>query len=51
MQLFAKLIDLTDGECGLIGELVDISGPDAKILHFDVEATGEYTLEIAAVAE
>ena len=49
MRLFAKLIDLTDGECGLIGELVDISSPDAKILHFDVEANGEYTIQIAAV--
>lgn len=51
MRLFAKLINLTDGECGLIGELVDISGPDARILHFDVAANGEYTLQIAAVAE
>ena len=51
MQLCAKLINLTDGECGLIGELVDISGPDAKILHFDIEATGEYTIEIATVEE
>ena len=51
MRLFAKLINLTDGECGLIGELVDISGPDAKILHFDIEATGEYTIEIATVEE
>lgn len=49
MQLVAKLIDLTDGECGLIGELVDISRPDNKILHFDVEANGEYTIQIAAV--
>lgn len=47
MQLVAKLIDLTDGECSLIGELVDISGPDAKILHFDVDANGEYKLKIA----
>lgn len=50
MQLVAKLIDLTDGECGLIGELVDLSGPDARILHFDVEANGECTIQIAAVA-
>jgi hypothetical protein len=49
MRLFAKLIDLTDGECGLIGEFVDISRPDAKILHLDVEANGEYTIQIAAV--
>ena len=47
MQLVARLIDLTDGECGLIGELVDISGPDARVLHFDVEANGEYILKIA----
>ena len=51
MRLYAKLIELTDGECGLIGELVDISCPDARILHFDVEANGEYTLQISAVAE
>jgi hypothetical protein len=51
IKLYAKLIELTDGECGLIGELVDISDPDAKLLHFDVEANGEYTLQIAAVAE
>ncbi len=49
MRLFAKLIDLTDGECGLIGELVDISGPNTRILHFDVEANGEYTIQIATV--
>jgi hypothetical protein len=47
MKLVARLIDLTDGECGLIGELVDISGPDARVLHFDVEANGEYILKIA----
>jgi hypothetical protein len=51
IKLYAELIELTDGECGLIGELVDISDPDAKLLHFDVEANGEYTLQIAAVAE
>lgn len=51
MRLYAKLIELTDGECGLIGELVDISCPDARILHFDVEANGEYTLQISTVAE
>lgn len=49
MQLCAKLIDLTDGECCLIGELADISAPDVKMLRFDVEADGVYTLEIAAV--
>lgn len=49
MQLYAKLIDLTEGVCGLIGELADISQPDVKILRFDVEANGTYTLEMATV--
>lgn len=49
MRLFAKLINLTDGECGLIGELVDIAGSDVKILHFDVGANGEHTIQIASV--
>lgn len=51
IRLYAMLIDLTDGECGLIGELVDVSGSDVRVVHFDVEASGEYTIEIAAVAE
>lgn len=51
IRLYARLIDLTEGECGLIGELVDLSGPDARIVHFDVEANGEYTIKLFAVAE
>jgi hypothetical protein len=51
LGLYAQLIELTDGECSLIGELVDISGPDRKVLHFDVESDGSYKLQISAVAE
>ena len=51
MHLYAKLISLTDGECCLIGELADISSPDVKMLHFDVEADGTFTLEMAAISE
>lgn len=49
MALTAELIDLTDGECSLIGELVDTHSPDARILHFDVEYNGSYTLKMAAL--
>ena len=49
MQLYAQLMVLTNNECGLMGELVDLSGPDARILRFDVNADGTYTLEMAAV--
>jgi glutamine synthetase len=49
MQLYAQLIELTDGECSLIGELADISVPDVRMVRFDVEANGTYTLEMAAV--
>lgn len=51
LQLLAQLIDLTDGNCGLIGELADISGSDVKMLRFDAEADGSYCLQMAAVAE
>lgn len=51
MSLYAKFIDLTDGECSLIGELVDISGADAQVLHFDVEANGEYTMKLASAGK
>ena len=51
MEQYAKLIDLTDGECGLIGDLADISGPDVKMLYFDVEADGTFTLKMAAISE
>lgn len=51
LGLYAQLIELTEGECSLIGELVDISGPDRKMLYFDVESDGSYTLQISAVAE
>ena len=50
LRLFEKLSDLTDGECGLIGELVDFSGSEPKILHFDVQE-GEYIFELSAVEE
>ena len=49
MQLYAQLIELTDGECSLIGELADISVPDVRMIRFDVEANGTYTLEMAAI--
>ena len=49
MQLYAQLIELTDGECSLIGELADISVPDVRMIRFDVEANGTYTLEMASV--
>ena len=49
MQGYAKLIDLTDGECCLIGELADISKPDVSLLHFDVEADGSAVLKLAAI--
>jgi len=49
VKLYAELIDLTDGMCSLIGELVDLSGDDASILHFDVEADGSYTMKMAAI--
>ncbi len=49
MKLYARLISLTGGECGLIGELVDVSGPDVQMLRFDVNADGTYTMEVAAV--
>jgi hypothetical protein len=49
MQLYAQLIELTDGECSLIGELADISVPDMRMIRFDVEANGTYTLEMAAI--
>ena len=49
MQLYAQLIELTDGECSLIGELADISAPDVRMIRFDVEANGTYTLEMAAI--
>lgn len=49
IQLYAQLIELTDGECSLIGELADISEPDVKMLRFDVEADGTYTLELANI--
>ena len=32
MQLYAQLIELTDGECSLIGELADISVPDVRMI-------------------
>ena len=51
MALYAKLIDLTDGECCLIGELADIGSTDVKILHFDVEADGTHTMKMAAISE
>ena len=49
MNLCAKLIQLTDGACCLSGELADVSSADIKMLRFDVEADGTYTLEMAAV--
>lgn len=49
--LYAKLIDLTGGQCSLIGEMADISQPDVKLLHFDVEADGKCTMKLAAVAD
>lgn len=49
MKLYAQLIELTDGECCLIGELADISQPDVRMIRFDVEANGEYKLEMASV--
>lgn len=49
IQLYAQLMKLTNGECGLIGELADISGPDVKMLRFDVEADGTYTLELTNI--
>ena len=49
MQGCAKLIDLTDGECCLIGELADFSKPDVSLLHFDVEADGSAVLKLAAI--
>ena len=49
MNLYAKMIELTDGECSLTGELVDISAPDIKMLRFDVEADGAHNLEMAAI--
>lgn len=51
IQLYAKLIELTDGECGLIGELVDFSGSDPRLLHFDVESDGKYTMKLFSVAD
>lgn len=49
MALYARLLELSDGEAGLIGELADVSCPDVKILHFDVEADGAYSMELASV--
>ena len=49
MQLYAQLIELTNGECSLIGELADISVPDVRMIRFDVEANGDYTLEMASI--
>lgn len=49
MNLCAKMIQLTDGVCCLNGELADASSADIKLLRFDVEADGTYTLEMAAV--
>lgn len=50
LRLFAELNELTDGECSLLGELVDCSGPDAKVLHFDVDADGNPILTVAQIA-
>lgn len=47
--LFTKLVELTDGQCSLIGEIADISQPDVKILHYDVEPDGACTIRLAAV--
>ena len=49
LQLFVQLIRLTDGECSLIGELADLSAPNVVCSRFDVDASGAYTLEIAAI--
>lgn len=50
LRLFVELNELTDGECSLLGELVDCSGPDVKVLHFDVDADGNPILELAQIA-
>ena len=49
MQLYAQLIELTNGECSLIGELADVSVPDVRMIRFDVEYNGDYTLEMASI--
>lgn len=49
IDLYAKLICATDGECGMIGEFVDLSGKDAGILELDIEADGSFTLKSAVI--
>lgn len=51
LGLLMQLISLTGGDCGLIGELADISGPDVRLLHFDVEASGRICLDMASVSD
>lgn len=45
----SKLIELTDGECCVIPELVDWNDPYGRILKINVKQNGEYAITIASV--
>ena len=47
--LASKLIELTDGECCVIPELVDWNDPYGRILKINVKQNGEYAITIASV--
>lgn len=49
VYLVSRLIDLTNGECALWVELVDLDDPFRRILKIDVEHTGEHTATMAAI--
>lgn len=49
IRLYAQLMVLTDSQCSFVGELVDLSGETPRFMQLNIQANGEYTVQIAAI--
>jgi hypothetical protein len=49
LSLYAELSEVTDGGCGCIGEYVDLSTPNARLMHIDHNAEGLARIKVTAV--
>lgn len=49
LHLHAELSELTDGSCGHIGEYMDLSAAEARIMYIDYSTTDPSCIKVAAI--